>query len=100
MKSWMEHAACCTPAVDPELFFPVSDSGSAAPPIAAAKAVCTQCPVMGDCLAWALREEPVGIWGGTTPEERRGLRQARQLDGAVLQRAAPAPWPGAMLARG
>jgi hypothetical protein len=53
-KSWMEHAACCTPAVDPELFFPVSDSGSAAPQIAAAKAVCTQCPVVGDCLAWAL----------------------------------------------
>jgi WhiB family transcriptional regulator, redox-sensing transcriptional regulator len=82
--SWMEQAACRTPAVDPEVFFPVSESGLAARQVVAAKAICVRCPVTGDCLAWALREEATGIWGGTTTEERRLLRRARQLDGAVL----------------
>jgi hypothetical protein len=29
------------------------------------------------CLDWALRAgEPAGIWGGTTPDERRLLRRS------------------------
>ena len=41
-----------------------------------AKAICATCPDKAECLAWALRVgEPVGIWGGTTPEERRYLRR-------------------------
>ena len=82
--SWAEQAACRTSAVDPEIFFPVSESGLAARQVAAAKAVCAECPVAGDCLAWALRAEAAGIWGGTTPEERRLLRRMYQLDDAVL----------------
>lgn len=80
----MEQAACRTPAVDPEVFFPISESGLADRQAAAAKAICAECPVTGDCLAWASREEAAGIWGGATPEERRLLRRTRQLDGAVL----------------
>lgn len=70
--SWLEHAACCEPGVDPELFFPLGESGPAARQIADAKAICAQCPVAAQCRDWALRTgEPDGIWGGTTPEERR-----------------------------
>jgi WhiB family redox-sensing transcriptional regulator len=42
-----------------------------------AKRVCASCPVTVSCLAWALyAAEAAGIWGGTTPEERRILRRA------------------------
>jgi WhiB family redox-sensing transcriptional regulator len=74
----MDRAACRAAAVDPDLFFPVSESGLSTQQVADVKAVCARCPVTADCLSWALREEPAGIWGGTTPEERRRLRRARR----------------------
>ena len=38
----------------------------------AAKRVCAGCPVMANCLRWALKtEEPYGVWGGLTTEERQ-----------------------------
>ena len=78
MAIWTERAACHEPGVDPELFFPVSESGLAAGEAAAAKAICARCPVAAECLAWALRAgEPAGIWGGTTPEERRLSRRVQ-----------------------
>ncbi len=77
---WTDWAECRTPGIDPEIFFPVSDTGPALQQVAAAKAVCARCPVTADCLAWALRAgEPEGIWGGTTPAERRLLRQRGAL---------------------
>ncbi len=37
-----------------------------------AKAICSVCPVNGDCLEFALTiKEPYGIWGGLTETERR-----------------------------
>lgn len=85
---WIEDAACREPGVDPELFFPVSESGPAAGQVAAAKAVCAGCPVAGDCLGWALRAgEATGIWGGTTPAERRLLRDGQPQDPGIPQRA-------------
>jgi WhiB family transcriptional regulator, redox-sensing transcriptional regulator len=72
---WMEDAVCREPGVDPELFFPVSESGAGVRQVAAARAVCARCPVQRQCREWALQAgEPAGIWGGTTPEERRLLR--------------------------
>jgi WhiB family transcriptional regulator, redox-sensing transcriptional regulator len=73
---WMEDAACREPGVDPELFFPVSEFGLGVRQVAAARAVCARCPVQRECRDWALQAgEPAGIWGGTTPEERRLLRR-------------------------
>jgi WhiB family redox-sensing transcriptional regulator len=47
-------------------------------PIEAAKAVCRRCLVRGECLAFALEhEEPDGVWGGLTGQERRALRRLR-----------------------
>lgn len=76
---WTDSAACRASGVDPELFFPVSETGMAAHrQVAQAKAVCGRCPVAGQCLEWAVRTgEPEGIWGGTTPDERRRLRRRR-----------------------
>ncbi len=75
---WTGSAACRQPGVDPEWFFPIGEAGPALREVARAKAVCARCPVARECLAWALRVgEPDGIWGGTTPGERRRLRRVR-----------------------
>ena len=74
---WRHRARCRD--VDPELFFPVGTTGPAEAQVQAAKAICANCPVKAECLAWALRVgEPDGIWGGTTPEERRYLRRTAE----------------------
>ena len=39
-----------------------------------ARAICRVCPVMSECLEYAMRiREPYGIWGGFTESERRDL---------------------------
>ncbi|MCW2884180.1 MAG: WhiB family transcriptional regulator, redox-sensing transcriptional regulator [Streptosporangiaceae bacterium] len=73
-EHWTVWAACR--GADPELFYPVSAAGPAVVEVAKAKAICARCLARPDCLAWALRAgEPDGIWGGTTPDERRYLRR-------------------------
>ena len=85
---WMSRGACGSS--DPELFFPVA--GTTRPAVRqaeAAKAVCRRCVVRANCLSYALETTPVGIWGGTTEEERRAalgssVRRANwRPDGAV-----------------
>lgn len=64
---------------DPELFFPVGNSGPAALQIAEAKAVCRRCPVASECLAWALDTgQEFGVWGGMDEDERKPLSRARR----------------------
>ena len=43
-----------------------------------AKEICLQCPVLRECRNYALAvEEPFGIWGATTPQERRAIAPRR-----------------------
>jgi WhiB family redox-sensing transcriptional regulator len=71
---WRARAACRDK--DPELFYPVGDSGPALLQIAEAKSVCDSCPVRRACLAEALDSgQDYGVWGGLTEDERRGLRR-------------------------
>ena len=42
-----------------------------------AKKVCSTCPCIKDCLAWGLKYEEYGIWGGTTPRQRIELKMYR-----------------------
>jgi WhiB family redox-sensing transcriptional regulator len=66
---WEQFAAC--QFADPELFFPVSESGPAITQIAQAKAICSACPVRRDCLAFALATpQAQGVWGGMSEHER------------------------------
>jgi WhiB family transcriptional regulator, redox-sensing transcriptional regulator len=66
---WRSAAACRS--ADPELFFPISNSGKSLEQIAKAKAICAGCQVQAECLAFALRtQQAYGIWGGVTEEER------------------------------
>lgn len=79
-QDWRGRARCRH--VDPELFFPVGTTEPAAAQTAHAQAVCRACPVLGDCLDFALRTgQQYGIWGGLTGEERRGLHRARRARG-------------------
>jgi WhiB family redox-sensing transcriptional regulator len=65
---------------DPELFFADGKGGAVHYPTLAAKQVCGRCPVQPACLSWALdTEQPNGVWGGTTEDERRLMR--RQVSG-------------------
>ena len=71
--AWKAEGACRW--VDPELFFPISDS-DAEP----AKHVCGSCAVQERCLEHALStREAEGIWGGFTPSERRAMLSDRSL---------------------
>jgi WhiB family redox-sensing transcriptional regulator len=72
---WLRHAACV--GEDPELFFPVGATGPALEDIAAAKRVCRRCPVIVECLSWALSSgQTAGVWGGTGEDERAELLRA------------------------
>lgn len=73
---WRTDAACRD--TDPDLFFPVGTTGPAIAQIAAAKEICTSCDAQGSCLEFALMtNQDSGVWGGTSEEERRQLRRAR-----------------------
>lgn len=42
-----------------------------------AKKLCGMCPVQDTCLAYAMEaNEPEGVWGGLTPDERKKMRWA------------------------
>lgn len=69
------HRAICRDE-DPELFFPVGTSGPALLQIAEAKTVCRRCPVVTECLTWALESgQDAGVWGGMSEDERRALKR-------------------------
>jgi len=52
-SQWRERAACRS--TDPELFFPVSETGPSWLQIWRAKQICRACPVQRKCLAWRCR---------------------------------------------
>ncbi|MGW4492320.1 WhiB family transcriptional regulator [Streptomyces sp. NPDC004376] len=81
--TWQNQAVCQSTEyndVDPETFFPNPDETGK---IAAAKALCAQCPVRRTCLDAALETgDSHGIRGGMTEEERQPLHEkiASRLD--------------------
>ena len=71
---WRHKSACLT--VDPELFFPVGNTGPAVEQIEKAKAVCARCTVTEICLQYALETgQDSGVWGGLSEDERRALKR-------------------------
>ena len=71
---WRSRAACLEK--DPELFFPLSNTGPTLLQIEEAKAVCRSCPVVDTCLQWALESgQDAGVWGGMSEDERRALKR-------------------------
>jgi WhiB family transcriptional regulator, redox-sensing transcriptional regulator len=71
---WRHRSACLDE--DPELFFPIGNTGPAILQIEEAKQVCRRCDVREQCLAWALEAgQDHGVWGGLSEDERRALKR-------------------------
>ena len=69
---WMRHAAC--------VHTPLPESSS----VEAAIAVCQSCVVRLPCLSFALeRDEPYGVWGGLTYQDRKAERRRQRSAAAA-----------------
>ena len=84
--TWRDRAACLNE--DPELFFPIGNTGPALRQIENAKLVCRRCEVTETCLNWAMESrQDEGVWGGLSADERRALKRrntrARRSDPAT-----------------
>lgn len=73
--AWMADAAC---AEHPELPW-IPEQGVKPAAVAAMRLVCASCLVRGDCLAYAVDGDEVGVWGGTSTRDRAGQRRAARL---------------------
>lgn len=70
--AWRVNALCQDE--DPDLFFPIGNTASTLYQTEEAKAVCRRCPVIENCLQWALETgQDAGVWGGTSEDERRAM---------------------------
>ena len=58
-----------------DMFFP---GGGMTKQAAKAKAVCNTCEIKVQCLQWAIANKEVGIWGGTTAEERHTMNRKKK----------------------
>ncbi len=91
---WRDSAACR--GADPELFFPLTESGLSLVQISKARQICRVCQVQRACLMWALQHAlDEGIWGGSTGTERREI--VAGLNGV---RSFPVPAPRAQSGAG
>lgn len=90
---WMADAACR--GIDPRLMVPreptrgrPEDKNRYQRDVNQARVVCAGCPVIKPCLDWAIRHREVGVWGGTTEQERRRIRRrervASEWDASVI----------------
>jgi WhiB family redox-sensing transcriptional regulator len=76
-EHWREVGSCRDS--DPNLFYPVGRGRDALEQIEDAKAICRTCPSREPCLQFALSfRQVLGIWGGTSAEERRQLARERR----------------------
>ena len=67
----------------PNIFFPedyigTTDAKTIRMVTATAREICLRCPVMAKCLQVGMFEE-YGIYGGTTPEQRKKIRRQQQI---------------------
>lgn len=72
---WKQSA--CTD-MDVNVFFP-NPGRAYVRKVLEAKAICGECPIVQDCLRYAVDHEDHGIWGGLTAGERKGKYRALNL---------------------
>lgn len=73
---WMTKAACI--GEPRELFFP-GPGQDGIRKTKKAKQICRTCPVVNDCIVYAMSFSPrslIGIWGGTTERERTRIHKS------------------------
>lgn len=68
---WHTHALCRTGKHTTAKFYP---DGAGKPNWQPALEICRACPVINECLDYALEHRELeGVWGGTTPRQRRRI---------------------------
>lgn len=80
LMTWRNQSACTDE--EPELFFPIGNTGLALVQIEEGKAVCRRCEVIETCLSWAIQSgQTAGVWGGMSEDERTAhrCREARAI---------------------
>jgi WhiB family redox-sensing transcriptional regulator len=71
IPDWTRDALCTE--VGSDIFFP--EKGESTAP---AKKVCSHCPVINECLEWAIaNDERFGVYGGKSERERRRIKRDR-----------------------
>jgi WhiB family redox-sensing transcriptional regulator len=82
---------CQAADVDPDLFFPNTPvdqtrqgrmGRTLTTQVTVAKALCSTCPVIVECGAWAIQHREHGIWGGLLEWERDAIRRRARSGGA------------------
>jgi len=74
---WQREAACrgLSLAESQAIFFP-----SRGDSIDEARAICGRCPVTEECLQFALANNCIGVWAGTSDRQRRKLRRSARAN--------------------
>lgn len=74
--AWQREAACRGLSTEESraIFFP-----SRGDSIDEARAICQRCPVTEQCLDFALANNCIGVWAGTSDRQRRKLRRGVRL---------------------
>jgi len=83
LTPYFETAKCST-SIDPDWFFNYEK-----PQGKERKSYCNDCPVIAECLNYALNVKVMGIWGGTTLEERDEIRKIKNITPAMLEFGQP-----------
>jgi WhiB family transcriptional regulator, redox-sensing transcriptional regulator len=59
--------------IDTEVFYPIKDTFTREEENMIER-MCIDCPIMMACLEWGIAHETYGVWGGTTPNKRKIIR--------------------------
>jgi len=76
---------------DPDAFYPVESSELEGPGTSkyyneeGAKDLCKSCPYMMRCLMFAIQNNELGIWGGTTEHDRRLIKRSIRSGATAIQ---------------
>lgn len=76
---WANEAAC-KKSEWPDAFHPGDNATNSAQMTAYAISICRTCPVVAECLSFAVKAGPtscLGIWGATTQDQRKHMWKAR-----------------------
>ncbi len=74
VTAWMAEGTCRL--YPPNKFFPSDGAG-----VERARKICATCPVVSECLDYALTHRiEHGVWGGCSERERRRILKRRRLE--------------------
>lgn len=74
VTAWMAEGSCRL--YPPNKFFPSDGAG-----VDRARKICASCPVINECLDYALENRiEHGVWGGCSERERRRILKRRRLE--------------------